>query len=345
MAIVCASPWRFPTPTGSGCRTSASRPSTASSTRRRHRLRALLPAAEAGARRAVGGEDAAAHARVPDSGQRLRHRRLLGVVRVGLRQRAHAAAPGRHSALRRGAVAAPSADGRRRRGDVRESRAAGAVRRRDRRGRGRSAGARPAPRRRRRDRTARPAAPARRANAASTSRRSTNPVRRRRHAGRHTGARRRRRAAAGAQGGAQGDRRGRSAGDQHLHARHRVRLALPRSRSSAAARTCAASAGPATTTCRSAPFPPTASSSCRARRACTRAASAWCRSRSAIIRRSSASWRNLLEMGYAISPASLRLDDLTRVDRPGAARRAASGGSPSRRKPARIACAASSTRP
>ena len=59
----------------------------------------------------------------------------------------------------------------------------------------------------------------------------------------------------------QDHRSGRSAGDRHLHARHRIRLALPRSRSSAAAPTCAASAGPATTTCRSARFRPTAFSS------------------------------------------------------------------------------------
>ena len=40
-------------------------------------------------------------------------------------------------------------------------------------------------------------------------------------------------------------------------------------------------------------------------------ASASCPSRSAIIRTSIASSRGLLEMGYNISPASLRLDDLT----------------------------------
>ena len=63
------------------------------------------------------------------------------------------------------------------------------------------------------------------------------------------------RADAGAQGGAQDDRGGRSAGDEHLHARHGIRLAPARSRSSAVARTCADSAGPATTTCRSVRFP------------------------------------------------------------------------------------------
>ena len=51
------------------------------------------------------------------------------------------------------------------------------------------------------------------------------------------------------------------------------------------------------------------------RRGRTRTASAWSRSRCAITRRSIASCRGLMEMGYSISPASLRLDDLTRLDR------------------------------
>ena len=48
----------------------------------------------------------------------------------------------------------------------------------------------------------------------------------------------------------------------------------------------------------------------------------------------------LLEMGYAISPASLRLDDLTEPIVQAAARRAASARSRSRRRPDPIACAA-----
>jgi hypothetical protein len=63
------------------------------------------------------------------------------------------------------------------------------------------------------------------------------------------------------------------------------------SKSSAAARTSAASVGRATTTCPSARFPPIASCSWRARRAGTRAAWGSCRSRCAITRRSSASSR------------------------------------------------------
>ena len=138
----------------------------------------------------------------------------------------------------------------------------------------------------------------------------------------------------------QDDRGGRSAGDQHLHARHRVRLALPRSKSSAAAPTCAGSAGPATTTCRSARFRPIASSSWReaARVHSSRVglvSIALCDHPD--IERILA---RLLEMGYAISPASLRLDDLTESIVRVAARRAASGRSPSRRKPDPIACAA-----
>ena len=49
----------------------------------------------------LGAESAAADARVADAGRRLRRRRVLGVVRVGLRERADAAAARRHSALRR----------------------------------------------------------------------------------------------------------------------------------------------------------------------------------------------------------------------------------------------------
>ena len=83
------------------------------------------------------------------------------------------------------------------------------------------------------------------------------------------------------------------------------------SRSSAAARTCAASAGPATTTCRSARFRPTGSCSSPSAPACTPIVSASCRSRSAITPTSSASWRGSTRWATRISPASLRLDDLT----------------------------------
>ena len=49
----------------------------------------------------LGGEGAAPDARVADAGRRFRRDRVLGVLRVGLRERADAAAAGRHSALRR----------------------------------------------------------------------------------------------------------------------------------------------------------------------------------------------------------------------------------------------------
>ena len=53
------------------------------------------------------------------------------------------------------------------------------------------------------------------------------------------------------------------------------------------------------------------SGACGRRRGGIRAAPGWCRLRSAITRRSSASCAACIDMGYSISPASLRLDDLT----------------------------------
>ena len=209
---------------------------------------------------------------------------------------------------------APSAHRRRRRRDVREPRAAGAVRRRDRRRRRRSARARPAPRAfARGDRSRRPAAPARRASAASTSRRSTS--RSTRADGTMAGyavRRGRRRADAGAQGGAEDDRRARSAGDRASSRPTPSSDRASSSKSSAAAPTCAASAGPATTTCRSARFRPIASCSSReAARVALEPRRPRVDRALRSSRTSSAFSRGLLEMGYAISPASLRLDDLT----------------------------------
>ena len=83
------------------------------------------------------------------------------------------------------------------------------------------------------------------------------------------------------------------------------------SRWCAAARTCAGSAGPATTTCPCARFPNERILQLAQARARTRTASGWCRSRCAITRTSRRSSSGLVEMGYSISPASLRLDDLT----------------------------------
>ena len=62
-----------------------------------HRLRARVPAAEDRAGRAACVRRAAGDDRVADAGPRLRHLRVLGVVRVGLHQRADDAAAGRHS--------------------------------------------------------------------------------------------------------------------------------------------------------------------------------------------------------------------------------------------------------
>ena len=103
---------------------------------------------------------------------------------------------------------------------------------------------------------------------------------------------------------------GGSASDVDLHARHGVRIAIP-DRSRARLRESVPlllgrlqlSAGPRIP-CRKDPR-------ARAEARAHSAASGWCRSRCAIIRTSSEILRRLAEMGYSISPASLRLDDLT----------------------------------
>ena len=126
-------------------------------------------------------------------------------------------------------------------------------------------------------------------SAGSTSRRSTSRItptgRLARRIPRVVG-----RADAGAQSGAQDHRDGRSTGDEHLHAGHGIRLAPARSRSSAVAQICAASAGPAITTCPCVHSRPNGSSSSPKRRGPSRAGSGSCRSRYATIRTSSASW-------------------------------------------------------
>ncbi len=111
----------------------------------RHRLRARVPAAEAGTRLPARSRHAHRHDRIADAGRRFRRDRVLGVVRVGLHQRPHDAASGRRAAARRGSRLHAPAGGDWRRGDVRQPGAAGAVRRRDRRRRRRSAGSGPAP--------------------------------------------------------------------------------------------------------------------------------------------------------------------------------------------------------
>ena len=270
----------------------------------------LPPKSELAAQRAVGR--AARHARVADAGPRLRRPGVLGVVRVGLHQRADDAAAGRHPAARRRAHAPRSAGDDWRRRDLREPRAAGAVCRRHRRRRRRGADPAAASRRsrRRRDRDDLLRRLAR--SAATTCRRSTTCTTRDDgtidafvpKAG--TGA-----PAGRAQGRAQDHRGRRSAGDDDLHARHRVRLAVP-GRSRARLRQ------PVPVLLGRLQLPAGARVSRRSgscswpkRRGRIRTASAWCRSRCAITPTSRRSSRGWSEMGYSISPASLRLDDLT----------------------------------
>ena len=237
---------------------------------------------------------------------------------------------------------ARSAGRDRRRRDVREPRTAGAVRRRDRR------------RRRRGARCpisidafcASGRSRASSLRAARVERGFYMPVvlrralRRRRHDCGVRAEARQRRARGGEEGG--GEERGTPgpAGDVDLHARHRVRVALPDRGRARLREPVPLLLGrlqlPAGAGVSGRPHP-----RARARGAgSTRAAPGSCRSRSATTPRSSGSSTGLLEMGYSISPASLRLDDLTepivrllRAERRDARSR-------SRPRPARIACAA-----
>ena len=103
----------------------------------------------------IASADRARDARIANAGARVRRVRVLRLLRVGLRERPHHAAPRRHAALRRRAHRAPSAGRHRRRRDVRQPRAARAVCRRHRGRRGRSAGPRVRARLRGGDRTRR----------------------------------------------------------------------------------------------------------------------------------------------------------------------------------------------
>ena len=214
---------------------------------------------------------------------------------------------------RRGAHAPRSAGDDRRRGDVREPGAAGAVRRRDRRRRGRGADSAAAARRSSRRPTATTCCGGSPPSAASTCRRSTTCS----YADDGTIAAFVPRAGTGAppvvqEGRAQDDRGRRSAGDDDLHARHRVRLALP-------GRGRARLRQPVPLLLGGLQLPAGArvsrrSASCElaeARAAALEPRRASCRSRCAITRRSRRSSRGWSTMGYSISPASLRLDDLT----------------------------------
>ena len=174
-ATGCASRWRFPTPTGSGCRTSASRRSTGCSTPRttssasacscrRSRSwpscsRRATPLVTLESQTPVGDFDVFAFS----VSFEWDYTNVLTLLRLaGIPPRA---AERTH---------APSAGRDRRRGDVREPRAAGAVRRRDRRRRRRGADSRRCVARvQRRHRSRRSAARCSPPSAASTCRRST----------------------------------------------------------------------------------------------------------------------------------------------------------------------------
>ena len=193
-----------------------------------YRLRARVPAAQ---ERDRGAEDVgcvARHGRIADARPRLRHPGVLGVVRVGLRQRAHDAAAGRHPRPCRAAHPSRPAGDDRRRGHLREPGAAGAVCRRDCRRRRR--GADPAAARSLQGSVG-PRRPAAAAGAGARLLRAVVLRRALSRVGLHRALRaegRHRRAGGRAQGGAQDHRSRRSAGHVDLHARHRVRLALPR---------------------------------------------------------------------------------------------------------------------
>ena len=191
------------------------------------------------------------------------------------------------------------------------------------------------------DRPRRSAAAAGRASAASTCRRSTSRSTRptARWPGTRVAGRRTRRCRCGRRR-VQDDRRARSAGDEHLHARHRVRIALPR-RSRPRLREpvplllgrLQLPAGPPVSR-------PTGSCSSPKRRASHA-------SRVGLVSIALCDHPDierilarLLEMGYAHQPGVAAARRSDRADRPGAARRAASAASRLRRRPARIGCAA-----
>ena len=138
MAAGCALRWSSRTRISSGCRTSAFRRCTSCSTPKTDIVceRAFLPPKTELADQLASGTPLVTR-RVANAGCRLRRSRVLGVLRVGLHQRADAAAVGGAAGAGRGAQRTASPRGHRRRGDVRESGAAGAVCRRHRRRRGR----------------------------------------------------------------------------------------------------------------------------------------------------------------------------------------------------------------
>ena len=199
---------------------------------------------------------------------RFRRLRLLGLVRVGLHQRRLRCCgwPGFRRAPKRDRQR-PAGRHRRRR-DVRQSRAARAVCRRDRGRRRRSRWCRRSSRASATaDRSRRPAAPPRAERGFYIPSFYDVALRRRRpHRGVRAASRAPARRRSCKKAAVKTTERLDPPATTHLHARHRVRIALPRSRSCAAAPTCAGSAGPATTTCPCARFRPIESSSSRKRR-------------------------------------------------------------------------------
>ena len=311
----------------------------------RRGVRAGVPAAEAGtAGRSwrAGAPLLTLESQTPVA--RLRRDRVLGVVRVGLHERRLDAAAGGLPAARPSATRRRSARRDRRRRDVREPRAARAVRRR----RSRPARARCSSRPwcgrpgRRGSRSELLRAPGA-ASAGSTSRRSTTSATRRRHASPAFEPRPGTGRAGRRQEGGREERPSAldppatsiftpdtEFGSRFLD-RGRARLREPVPVLLGGLQLPAGARVPR----RSHP----GAGAARAR-AHSANASGWCRSRSAITRRSSASCSGLLDMGYSISPASLRLDDLTAADRRSCCSRAASGPSPSRPRPDPTGCAA-----
>ena len=155
-------------------------------------------------------------------------------------------------------------------------------------------------------------------------------------------ARRHRRAAGREESGGEDDRSARSAGDHHLHAGHRVRLALP-DRSRARLRQPV----PLLLGRLQLPAGPRVSDRAHPR---ARARGAPHSNRAGLVSIALCDHpeierilERLLAMGYSISPASLRLDDLTDPSSAAAPERRADR-SRSRLKPDPTACAASSTR-
>ena len=311
---------------------------------RRRRVRARVPARPAGTAGAVGQRRPLRDARVAVAGPRVRRLRVLGVVRVGLHQRADDAAARGLPLYAEQRLVEPPVDRHRRRRHLRQPRTARAVRGRDRRRRRRAPG--PGIRR------GRPRAPRAGGHAGAARRRARvlHPVVLRRSL-RRRGANRRpqRRVQAPPRRCRCARRPSRppSGSTRRTPASSRPTRSSGRGcwwRWCAGAPTCAASAGPDTTTCPCARSTPSASSRSPRPPAPTRTAWDWCRSPCAITRRSSTSWNASSAWDTASAP---RPSAWTTSPRPSSrgCTRAGSGRSRSRPRRVRTGCAASSTRP